>query len=101
MRYKYTLEDIKKIAINKGGECLSQKYINNYTPLIWKCNKGHKWSAKLHKIKNLNGVGNKWFILKEANQITFMKNSKYLFEINNFFKRYKKKDFNFKYFCNQ
>ncbi|GBB95944.1 hypothetical protein RclHR1_02650015 [Rhizophagus clarus] len=83
--HRITLEDVKQIAIDKGGECLSQEYINSYTPLIWKCNKGHEWSAKLHGIKNLNTwcpkcAGNKRLTLEEANQIASIKNGRCLSE---------------------
>ncbi|MBS3087364.1 hypothetical protein J4226_02105 [Candidatus Pacearchaeota archaeon] len=42
---KLTIEDMKKIAKEKGGECLSSKYINARTKLKWKCNAGHIWEA--------------------------------------------------------
>lgn len=48
-RIKYNIEDLKKIASEKNGYLLS----NKYTPrqkLIWKCNKGHIWSAVLPSI---------------------------------------------------
>lgn len=35
---KYTIKDMLKIAKEKGGECLSDSYINIYTKLKWKCN---------------------------------------------------------------
>lgn len=35
---KYNLSDMKALAQFRGGECLSKKYIDNYTPLQWKCN---------------------------------------------------------------
>ena len=40
-----TIEDAKKLAISRGGECLSHVYDNNRTKLIWKCGKEHVWSA--------------------------------------------------------
>ena len=39
---KYTIEDVKKIAIDKGGECLSDKYQNR---MRFKCKFGHEWEA--------------------------------------------------------
>lgn len=51
-RKKYTINDMKKIAIEKGGDCLSQKYINNKTNLRWKCSKGHEWNATPKNVKN-------------------------------------------------
>ncbi len=46
-----TIEEMKEIAIEKGGECLSKKYINNYSKLKWKCSKGHIWRATAHAVK--------------------------------------------------
>ncbi len=42
---KYSIEDMKKIALEKGGDCLSSEYKNNTTDLTWKCKKGHKWDS--------------------------------------------------------
>ncbi|RHZ69844.1 hypothetical protein Glove_277g30 [Diversispora epigaea] len=51
MRHKLTITDARNIALEKNGECLSKIYINNKTPLRWKCNKYHKWNASLCDIK--------------------------------------------------
>lgn len=37
------LEMMRAIAKEKGGECLSNEYINNSTKLSWKCKEGHEW----------------------------------------------------------
>jgi len=42
---KKTLEDMQKIAISKGGKCLSSEYIDSKTKLKWQCEKGHVWEA--------------------------------------------------------
>ncbi|PKK66702.1 hypothetical protein RhiirC2_784453 [Rhizophagus irregularis] len=34
--------------------CLSISYFNNYSDLLWKCDKGHIWHATFHAIKNHN-----------------------------------------------
>ncbi|RHZ54282.1 hypothetical protein Glove_428g125 [Diversispora epigaea] len=49
---KNTLDIAKMIAINKGGECISNEYINGSSHLRWKCAKGHEWSATLQNVKN-------------------------------------------------
>ncbi len=36
-----TIEKMEQYAKSKGGECLSEKYINASTKLKWKCSKGH------------------------------------------------------------
>ncbi|RGB21439.1 hypothetical protein C1646_678514 [Rhizophagus diaphanus] len=44
----------KEIACSRNGECLSLDYIDNKTPLQWKCDKGHIWGANLNKVKDCN-----------------------------------------------
>jgi len=45
------LEIMKKIAISKGGICLSNEYKNCGINLKWKCDKGHLWDATIKQIK--------------------------------------------------
>jgi hypothetical protein len=40
-----TLESVQAIARQRGGECLSSRYINGVTPLTWRCAQGHTWEA--------------------------------------------------------
>ena len=40
-----TLSDAKELAKSRGGECLSEIYINNSRNLSWRCSKGHEWLA--------------------------------------------------------
>jgi len=47
---KLTIEDMKKIAEERGGKCLSSKYIDNKHELLWQCDKGHIWKARPDKI---------------------------------------------------
>lgn len=49
---KITIQDCRHIANMKGGECLSEKYVNIQTHLTWKCAKGHIWDAIIGNIKN-------------------------------------------------
>ncbi|CAG8480546.1 30216_t:CDS:2 [Gigaspora margarita] len=51
MPIKLSLRIAKEIAYNKGGECLSEKYINGKSPMLWKCAIGHKWSTTLDSVK--------------------------------------------------
>ena len=46
------IETANKIARKRKGECLSQEYTNSHTNLLWKCKKGHIWSASLGNVKN-------------------------------------------------
>jgi len=48
---EYYLNEIKKIARNRGGECLSNEYKNNKTKLNFRCDKGHEWWATPKSIK--------------------------------------------------
>lgn len=45
-----TLEDMQRMAKDRGGKCLSKEYVNVMTNLKWKCNKGHIWEAMPHNI---------------------------------------------------
>jgi len=49
--HKKTIEDAKKIARIKGGECLSTKYINVKSKLIWKCKNGHIWETSYSSVQ--------------------------------------------------
>jgi len=40
-KIRQTLETAKMIAFNKGGDCISNKYINNKSYLRWKCARNH------------------------------------------------------------
>lgn len=39
------MKEMRALANRKGGDCLSNEYINNNTHLSWQCNKGHVWQA--------------------------------------------------------
>ncbi len=45
------LEEMKTLAKNRGGECLSPKYINSNSKLVWKCSECHVWEALPHSVK--------------------------------------------------
>jgi hypothetical protein len=40
---KERLHIIKELAVSNGGECLSQAYLGNRTPLNFRCAAGHEW----------------------------------------------------------
>ncbi|CAG8766042.1 35370_t:CDS:2 [Gigaspora margarita] len=48
------IEVAKALARTRNGECLSSEYLNNKSPLQWKCVKEHIWTANLNKIKDYN-----------------------------------------------
>ena len=45
------IEELQEIASQRGGKCLSSKYINARTKLEWECKEGHEWEATYHNIK--------------------------------------------------
>lgn len=49
---RYTISDLKKFAQMKGGDCLSDKYINSHTKYMWKDEHGNCWEAKWYSILN-------------------------------------------------
>ena len=49
---RLSLEVAQKIAIERGGLCLSELYVNNKEHMKWICALGHQWTACLGKIKN-------------------------------------------------
>ncbi len=49
---KNTIEQMQKIAEERGGKCLSTIYENAHKKLDWECSKGHQWSATAHGVKN-------------------------------------------------
>lgn len=51
---RITIEDVMNIAADNSGKCLSTEYVNESSPLKWKCAKGHIWKAPLHNVKYNN-----------------------------------------------
>ena len=46
-----TIHEMQIIANNRGGICLSQKYLGAHKKLEWLCSTGHRWWAKPNAIK--------------------------------------------------
>lgn len=57
LRYKNSngLLDAKEYAVSRGGECLSNEYINYSSKLKWKCAKGHLWESSYASTVNNKG----------------------------------------------
>lgn len=51
MTRKINIKKIQELAKNKNGKCLSKIYINNHSPLIWQCEKEHKWTTSYNSIQ--------------------------------------------------
>lgn len=47
---KYTIDDMYRIASDRGGVCLSDCYVNKKLKLSWMCSEGHKWEATADSI---------------------------------------------------
>ena len=45
------LQELKKLAVSRGGILLSKRYKNALSHLRWQCAKGHKWKAVSSSIK--------------------------------------------------
>lgn len=48
---KRSIEEMRQIARERGGKCLSNTYVNNKTKLLWECGKGHQWEAPPSRVK--------------------------------------------------
>jgi hypothetical protein len=69
-------EELRGIAISRGGSLLSDYYINNSTRLRWRCAEGHEWDAVPSSIKHgswCSICGDKRAAKKRANTIDDMK----------------------------
>jgi hypothetical protein len=42
---KKTMKDMRNLAAQHGGQCLSGEYVNTDTHLLWQCKEGHQWKA--------------------------------------------------------
>jgi hypothetical protein len=85
MGINYTLKDVNAVAVERGGICLSEEYINRQTLMKWRCAKGHEWQARFSCIK----IGKRWcphcagnapHTIEEARQIASSKNGQCLSE---------------------
>jgi len=45
-KQKDNIEKYRKVAIERGGKLLTEKYTNNRTLMLWECAKGHQWKAR-------------------------------------------------------
>lgn len=77
-----TIDKMKRIAKENGGECLSEDYKNSSTKLKWQCSEGHIWEAKPSGIKSgcwcpVCG-GTKRHTILEMQQVALLKGGKCL-----------------------
>lgn len=45
------LEDAQRLAIERGGKCLAETFVNARKRLPWQCHKGHHWQATLDNVR--------------------------------------------------
>jgi len=50
-RFKLTIEEMRKLASERGGKCLSSVYVNAATNFLWECSEGHHWEARPNSVK--------------------------------------------------
>lgn len=53
-RKSYSIEDLRKYAIGKGGACISNDYISSSTKYLWECSENHPWYATWNNILQKN-----------------------------------------------
>ena len=49
---KLNISVAQELAHAKNGKCISEKYINNNSPLLWECTNEHKFYHSLKDVKN-------------------------------------------------
>lgn len=49
----FSIEDMRRVARERGGECLSAEYRGPRTKLRWRCREGHTWLAVPQNVRNL------------------------------------------------
>lgn len=50
-KQKLTIEDCRKLALARKGQCLSLEYIDSNAKLEWVCENNHRWSTSLRIVK--------------------------------------------------
>lgn len=79
-----TLEFMKNIANQRGGECLSVKYVNIQTPLTWKCGECKTiWDARANSIITKNSwcpkcAGNQKLTIEDMKELAIKMGGKCL-----------------------
>jgi hypothetical protein len=74
-KYKY-------YARSKGGDLLSDSYINSQTKMKWVCKNGHIWEASTNSVQRNHWCsecyGNKKFTIQDAKKLAIKRNGKCL-----------------------
>jgi hypothetical protein len=48
---RLSIDDMHSLASKMNGKCLSYKYVNIKTKLLWECSLNHRWKATPQKIR--------------------------------------------------
>lgn len=48
---RLSITEMRSVARQRGGRCLSRTYVNTSTKLLWRCAKGHTWEALPSSVK--------------------------------------------------
>jgi hypothetical protein len=85
---KRTINDMKQIAEQRRGKCLSTEYLKNSIPLLWECEEGHLWEARPSNVffgtwcpecaKKKRGLKRRTHTIEEMQQIAIDRNGKCL-----------------------
>jgi hypothetical protein len=46
------IEDMQRIASERGGSVVSEEYVDAFTKLLWQCRLGHKFWTNANRVKN-------------------------------------------------
>lgn len=60
--HKLGIERMRAIAAERGGQCISDTYVNCSTRLEWECARGHRWLAKPNAITQGHWCARCYFI---------------------------------------
>ena len=82
---KKTIEEMRQVASERDGFCLSSNYIGAREPLLWRCKYGHEWSASPVNITSKNswcpycaGQRGDNFTISKMNQVAQQRGGKCL-----------------------
>jgi hypothetical protein len=45
-----SLDHLRALALERGGECLSKTYFSMNAPYSWRCKVGHRWESKAYSV---------------------------------------------------
>jgi hypothetical protein len=69
-RRRQGIESMRAIAAERGGQCVSDNYVDNNTRLEWECARGHRWWARPRQITTGNWCAQCHFLSQITNEKT-------------------------------